>query len=128
MNKRVLVILAIQCVGAMTQNNVEKMEKTGRERQVRIRLSAEADETLQEGVFLSMAFTPKYYADAKIKASGKKVTLKIVISTWHFAYLSTFLASIHHKYVHIVPQRRRNPSICRNFALTCAIQTATQDK
>ena len=138
------VILAIQCVGVMAQNNVEKtvhsevmawsnitgvrmdgelidfesalcvgipggkMEKTGRERQsnvryqrngqtqvvdiplhgahfhqevtdsnrqVRIRLRAEADETLQEGAFFSMAFTPKYYADAKIKASGKKVTV-----------------------------------------------------
>ncbi|MBP5388254.1 MAG: hypothetical protein J6Y97_12825, partial [Prevotella sp.] len=136
------VILAIQCVGAMAQNNVEKnvhsevmawsnitgvrmdgelidfesalcvgipggkMEKTGRERQsnvryqrngqtqvvdiplhgahfhqevtdsnrqVWIRLGAEADKTLQEGAFFSMAFTPKYYADAKIKASGKKV-------------------------------------------------------
>lgn len=50
-------------------------EVTDSNRQVRIRLSAEADETLQEGAFFSMAFTPKYYADAKIKVSGKKVTV-----------------------------------------------------
>ena len=45
------------------------------ERQVRIKLNAEADETLQEGAFFSMAFAPKYYANAKIKTSGKKVTV-----------------------------------------------------
>ena len=45
------------------------------ERQVRIRLNVEADETLQEGAFFSMAFAPKYYANAKIKLSGKKVTV-----------------------------------------------------
>ena len=45
------------------------------ERQVRIKLNAEADETLQEGAFFSMAFAPKYYAYAKIKTSGKKVTV-----------------------------------------------------
>ncbi len=45
------------------------------ERQVRIQLSAEADETLQEGAYFCMAFTPQYYADAKIKASGKKVVV-----------------------------------------------------
>ena len=43
------------------------------ERQVRIKLNVEADETLQEGAFFSMAFAPKYYANAKIKTSGKKV-------------------------------------------------------
>ena len=50
-------------------------EVTDSNRQVRIKLSAEANETLQEGAFFSMAFTPKYYADAKIKTSGKKVTV-----------------------------------------------------
>jgi hypothetical protein len=45
------------------------------ERQVRIKLNVEADETLQEGAFFSMAFAPKYYANAKIKTSGKKVTV-----------------------------------------------------
>jgi len=45
------------------------------DRQVRIRLSAEADETLQEGAFFSMALAPRYYAGAIIKASGKKVTV-----------------------------------------------------
>ena len=45
------------------------------ERQVRIKLNAEADETLQEGAFFSMVFAPKYYANAKIKTSGKKVTV-----------------------------------------------------
>ena len=50
-------------------------EVTDSNRQVRIKLSAEADETLQEGAFFCMAFTPKYYADAKIKASGKKVVV-----------------------------------------------------
>jgi hypothetical protein len=45
------------------------------ERQVRIKLNVEADEALQEGAFFSMAFSPKYYANAKIKTSGKKVTV-----------------------------------------------------
>ena len=45
------------------------------ERQIRIKLNVEADETLQEGAFFSMAFAPKYYANAKIKTSGKKVTV-----------------------------------------------------
>ena len=45
------------------------------ERQVRIKLNVEADETLQEGAFFSMAFAPKYYANAKIRTSGKKVTV-----------------------------------------------------
>ena len=45
------------------------------DRQVKIRLSAEAVENLQEGAFFTMSFTPKYYADAKIKASGKKVVV-----------------------------------------------------
>ena len=45
------------------------------ERQVRVKLNVEADETLQEGAFFSMAFAPKYYANAKIKTSGKKVTV-----------------------------------------------------
>ena len=45
------------------------------EHQVRIKLNVEADETLQEGAFFGMAFAPKYYANAKIKASGKKVTV-----------------------------------------------------
>ena len=45
------------------------------ENQVRIKINAEADETLQEGAFFSIAFAPKHYADAKIKASGNKVTI-----------------------------------------------------
>lgn len=45
------------------------------ERQVRIKLNVEADEALQEGAFFSMAFSQKYYANAKIKTSGKKVTV-----------------------------------------------------
>ena len=45
------------------------------ERQVRLRLNVVADETLREGAFFSMAFAPKYYANAKIKTSGKKVTV-----------------------------------------------------
>lgn len=43
--------------------------------QVKIKLNVEADETLQEGAFFSMAFAPKYYANAKIKTFGKKVTV-----------------------------------------------------
>ena len=50
-------------------------EVTDINQQVKIKLSAEADETLQEGAFFSMAFTPKYYTDAKIKTSGRKVTV-----------------------------------------------------
>ncbi len=46
-----------------------------KERQVEIKLNVVADETLREGAFFSMAFAPKYYADAKIKTSGKKVTV-----------------------------------------------------
>lgn len=42
---------------------------------VRIRLRAEADETLQEGAYFSMTFTPKYYGEAKFKTSGKRVTV-----------------------------------------------------
>lgn len=45
------------------------------ERQVRLKLNVEADETLQEGAFFCMTFTPKYYVNAKIKTSGKKVTV-----------------------------------------------------
>lgn len=45
------------------------------DRQVRIKLNAEADETLAEGAFFSMAFAPKYYANAKVKTSGKKVSV-----------------------------------------------------
>nr|MCR4853034.1 AGE family epimerase/isomerase [Prevotella sp.] len=45
------------------------------DKQVKIKLNVEADETLQEGAFFSMAFAPKYYANAKIKASGSKVTV-----------------------------------------------------
>ena len=44
-------------------------------RQVKIQLDVEADETLREGAYFSMAFAPKHYADAKIKTSGKKVTV-----------------------------------------------------
>lgn len=51
-------------------------EVTDSNLQVRIKLSAEADETLQEGAFFSMAFTPKYYSDAKFKTSGKKITVR----------------------------------------------------
>ncbi len=43
--------------------------------QVHIKLSAEATADLHEGAYFSMAFSPKYYADAKIKTSGKKVTV-----------------------------------------------------
>ncbi len=43
--------------------------------QVRIRLHAEADETSKEGAFFTMSFSPKYYADAKMKISGKKVSV-----------------------------------------------------
>ena len=45
------------------------------ENQVRIKLNVEADETLREGAFFSMAFAPRYYKDAVIKVSGKKVTV-----------------------------------------------------
>jgi len=38
-------------------------------------LNVEADETLKEGAFFSMAFAPKYYKDAKFRTSGKKVTV-----------------------------------------------------
>ena len=44
-------------------------------RHVKIRLTVEAVETLPEGAFFSMTFTPKYYANAKIKSSGKKLTV-----------------------------------------------------
>lgn len=45
------------------------------ESQVRIKLQVEADETLKEGAYFSMAFAPKYYKDAVIKVSGKKITV-----------------------------------------------------
>lgn len=44
--------------------------------QVRIKLQAEADESLREGAYFSMAFAPKYYADAQITASGRSVTVQ----------------------------------------------------
>ncbi|MBQ0058337.1 MAG: AGE family epimerase/isomerase, partial [Bacteroidales bacterium] len=43
---------------------------------VRLSWTADADTTLEaEGAFFCMSFAPKYYADAKIKASGSKVTV-----------------------------------------------------
>ena len=42
---------------------------------VRVRLDVEAVETLSEGAFFSIAFAPKHYADAKIKTSGKRLTV-----------------------------------------------------
>ena len=50
-------------------------EVTDTKQTVRIKLSAEADETLQEGAYFCMAFTSKYYTDAKIKTSGKQVVV-----------------------------------------------------
>ena len=64
-------IVDIPLHGAHFRQEVTDMD----ERQVRLRLNVEADETLQEGAFFSMTFTPKYYANAKIKTSGKKVTV-----------------------------------------------------
>ncbi len=64
-------IVDIPLHGAHFHQEVTDME----ERQVRINLNVEADETLQEGAFFSMAFAPKYYANAKIRTSGKKVTV-----------------------------------------------------
>ncbi len=45
------------------------------DRQVKLKLNVEADETLKEGAYFSIAFSPKYYSNAKIKTSGKKVTV-----------------------------------------------------
>ena len=64
-------IVDIPLHGAHFHQEVTDMD----ERQVRINLNVEADETLQEGAFFSMAFAPKYYANAKIRTSGKKVTV-----------------------------------------------------
>lgn len=64
-------IVDIPLHGAHFHQDVTDMN----DRQVKINLNVEADETLQEGAFFSIAFTPKYYADAKIKTSGKKVTV-----------------------------------------------------
>lgn len=36
---------------------------------------AEADETLKEGAYFCMSFAPKYYADAVIKTSSKRVSI-----------------------------------------------------
>ena len=43
---------------------------------VRLSWKAEAKEDLTEGAYFCMSFTPQYYADAKIKVSGKKVTIQ----------------------------------------------------
>jgi len=64
-------IVDIPLHGAHFHQEVTDMD----ERQVRINQNVEADETLQEGAFFSMAFAPKYYANAKIRTSGKKVTV-----------------------------------------------------
>ena len=64
-------IVDIPLHGAHFHQEVTDMD----ERQVRINLNVEADETLREGAFFSMAFAPKYYANAKIRTSGKKVTV-----------------------------------------------------
>ncbi|MBP5513784.1 MAG: hypothetical protein J6Y04_03265 [Bacteroidaceae bacterium] len=45
------------------------------EQQVSIRLKVEADETLDEGAYFSMTFTPRYYKEAKFKTSGKRVSV-----------------------------------------------------
>lgn len=42
---------------------------------VSLKWVAEADETLKEGAYFCMSFAPKYYSDAVIKASGKKVSI-----------------------------------------------------
>ena len=64
-------IVDIPLHGAHFHQEVTDMD----ERQVRVNLNVEANETLQEGAFFSMAFAPKYYANAKIRTSGKKVTV-----------------------------------------------------
>ena len=66
-------IVDIPLHGAHFHQEVTDMD----ERQVRINLNVEADETLREGAFFSMAFAPKYYANAKIRTSGKKVTVEL---------------------------------------------------
>ena len=45
------------------------------ERTVKIQIDAEADATSQEGAYFCLTFTPKHYANAKIKTSGQKVTI-----------------------------------------------------
>lgn len=45
------------------------------DRSVHIALTAEADATLAEGAFFCLTFTPQYYANARIKISGNKVTV-----------------------------------------------------
>lgn len=42
---------------------------------VRLSWTAEADKTSDEGAYFAMSFSPKYYADAKIRISGNKVTV-----------------------------------------------------
>ena len=42
---------------------------------VNLKWSAEATETLKEGLYFCMSFAPKYYSSAVIKTSGKKVTV-----------------------------------------------------
>lgn len=42
---------------------------------VRIRWTAVADTTLNEGAYFCMEFTPKYYANAKIELSGRQVKI-----------------------------------------------------
>lgn len=42
---------------------------------VKLSWTAEADKTSDEGAYFAMSFTPKYYADAKIRISGNKVTV-----------------------------------------------------
>lgn len=42
---------------------------------VNLKWSAEATETLKEGLYFCMSFAPKYYSSAVIKTSGKKVSV-----------------------------------------------------